>query len=355
MQAHEDFIFHLDEPRDQFRFGRKRLRGWIAARAEVTQLRVGNREVQLEERPDVRRAFPNFAYSTGFLDEVDADELRSGALEFSFRAADQTRSVLEPLRARPRLPLVRRVALHLRKCRPQRNWNAKLDALLAEIELQRGDDFRREEADRLIALFAAHYPNASVVQIGAAEGLLGDPLVDALSKTRWRALLVEPVPELCAALRARYRDKPEVRIAQAAVADRDGEMPLYRLRTTPGETPEWFNHLATLNREVLLQHRGAIPEVESLIIEERVPTARFETLLARYDIDAIDLFVIDTEGHDFEILRDFDFGRFQPIVLMFEHQHLSASDKTAAFALLKANGYTFREMPEGDAIAWRKL
>ena len=115
------------------------------------------------------------------------------------------------------------------------------------------------------------------------------------------------------------------------------------------------SQLATLNREVLLKHRSSIPEMESLLIEERVPTVRLDTLLVRHGVSRIDLLVIDTEGHDCEILRALDFTRFRPVLLMFEHQHLSANDKAAAYALLETHGYNFKETPEGDAIAWRKL
>ena len=82
---------------------------------------------------------------------------------------------------------------------------------------------------------------------------------------------------------------------------------------------------------------------------------RLDTLLERHGISRIDLLVIDTEGHDFEILRALDFTRFRPVLLMFEHQHLSANDKAAAYALLETHGYKFKETPEGHAIAWRKL
>jgi FkbM family methyltransferase len=141
----------------------------------------------------------------------------------------------------------------------------------------------------------------------------------------------------------------------AAVSTRDGEASLYRLREMPNETPQWFNQLATLDREVLLKHRDSIPNIESLIVEERTPTVRLETLLARHCIERVDLLVIDTEGHDYEILRDFDFAHFRPIMLMFEHQHLTPNDKVAAYSLVKANGYELKETPEGDAIAWRRL
>ncbi|MDQ2918318.1 MAG: FkbM family methyltransferase, partial [Verrucomicrobiota bacterium] len=181
----------------------------------------------------------------------------------------------------------------------------------------------------------------------------GDPLAGAFSKTRWSGLLVEPVPHLYQALAARYRDRPNIAVERAAISARDGEAPLFRLREIPGETPQWFNQLATLDRTVLLKHREAIPNIESLIVEEATPTARLETLLTRHQVKGIDLLVIDTEGHDYEILREIDFTRFRPFVVMFEHQHLNENDKAAAYALVRAHGYTCVETPEGDAIAWR--
>jgi len=369
MQPHGDFVFHLDEPREQFRAGRIPLRGWITTQSELTDLRLcgkTERNLRLEERPDVRRALPNYSFATGFYDEIAADDLQGGALHFSFAVGGALRTVVEHLSPPPPAPskLARawakfRHLLALRRARaardPRSRWNAALSALLLEVQIARGGVFRRNENDRLVTLFAEIFPEAFVVQIGANDGVAGDPLVDAFSKTRWSGLLVEPVPHLYEALVARYRDRPGLRVERAAVSTRDGEAPFFRLRSIPGETPEWFNQLATLDRAVLLKHRVSIPEIESLLIEERVPTVRLDTLLARHGVSRIDLLVIDTEGHDWEILRALDFSRFRPVLLMFEHQHLSWNDKAAAYALLESQGYECRETAEGDAMAWRKL
>jgi FkbM family methyltransferase len=369
MQAHGDLVFHLDEPREQFRVGRTALRGWITTRRELTSLRLcgrTERNLRLEERPDVRRAFPNYSFATGFHDEVEAGDLREGALHFSFAIGGALQTMVEHLSPPPPVPskLARawtkfRRGLALRRVRaardPRSHWNAALSAFLLEVQIARGGVFRRDENDRLVALFAEVFPEAFVLQIGANDGVAGDPLADAFSKTHWSGLLVEPVPYLYEALVARYRDRPDVRVERAAISARDGEAPFFRLRSVPGETPEWFNQLATLDRAVLLKHGSSIPEIESLLIEERVPTVRLDTLLARHGVSRIDLLVIDTEGHDWEILRGLDFTRLRPVLLMFEHQHLSANDKAAAYALLETQGYECRETPEGDAIAWRKL
>ena len=369
MQAHANFVFHLDEPREQFDAGRVTLRGWIATREELHDLRLlgrTQRSLKLEERPDVRRAFPNYAFATGFHDEVERGDLREGALRFSFVAGGTPNSAVEHLPPAPTRPswtaqllpkfrrsLARSRLLFARDANSR--WNAALSAFLLEVEIARGSDFRRNEADALIALFAEIFPDAFVVQIGANDGVAGDPLVEAFRKTRWTGLLVEPVPHLYEMLVSRYCDRPGVRIERAAVSTYDGETPLYRLRTVPGESPEWFDQLSTLNREVLLKHRASIPEIDSLLVEERVPAVRLDTLLARHEIYRIDLLVIDTEGHDFEVLRTLDFARFRPTLVMFEHQHLTESDKQAAYRLLEAAGYDYRETVEGDAIAWRKL
>ena len=369
MQTQGDFIFHLDEPREQFRAGRTPLRGWVTTQRELSDLRLcgqTERSLKLEERPDVRRAFPNYSFATGFHDEVEPRDLHEGALHFSFAVGGAPNTAVEHLSPPPPTPsgpsrawakFRRFIALQrLRSAHNSRSrWNAALSAFLLEVQITRGAVFRRDETDRLIALFADVFPDAFVVQIGANDGSAGDPLVDAFSKTRWSGLLVEPVPHLYETLVARYRDRPGVRVERAAVSTRDGEAPLYRLRSVPGKTPEWFSQLATLNREVLLKHRSSIPEMESLLIEERVPTVRLDTLLVRHGVSRIDLLVIDTEGHDYEILRALDFTRFRPVLLMFEHQHLSANDKAAAYTLLETHGYNFKETPEGDAIAWRKL
>ena len=369
MQTQDDFIFHLDTPREEFRTGRMPLRGWITAQQKPSLIRLCGRSeriLQLEDRPDVARAFPNYSFAQGFHDEVEPDDFREGALHFSFVAGGSPRTAVELLPAPPpalsklarlRAKFRRFVALQRRRfaANSASRWNAALSAFLLDVQGARGGNFRRDEADRLIALFAEIFPEAFVLQIGANDGMAGDPLFSSFSRMRWSGLLVEPVPHLYEALATHYRDRPGIRMERAAVSTQDGEAPLYRLRSVPGKTPQWFDQLASLNREVLLKNRSAIPDIESLLIEEPVPTVRLDTLLARHSISRIDLFVIDTEGHDYEILRALDFSRFRPVLLLFEHQHLSASDKAAAIALLATHGYRCRETPEGDTIAWRKL
>src|ERR1700730_10453600 len=107
MQTRGDFIFHLDEPREQFRGGRTLLRGWVTTQRELSDLRLcgqTERSLKLEERPDVRRAFPNYSFVTGFHDEVESHDLHEGTLHFSFAVAGARNTVVEHLSPPPPTP-----------------------------------------------------------------------------------------------------------------------------------------------------------------------------------------------------------------------------------------------------------
>ncbi|HVT37239.1 MAG TPA: FkbM family methyltransferase, partial [Nevskiaceae bacterium] len=53
----------------------------------------------------------------------------------------------------------------------------------------------------------------------------------------------------------------------------------------------------------------------------------------------------DTEGHDYEIIKLIDFGRFRPSLLVYEHHHLTPPDRVACAAHMEALGY--ETMTEG--------
>ena len=69
-----------------------------------------------------------------------------------------------------------------------------------------------------------------------------------------------------------------------------------------------------------------------------VTTISLNDLLAKYNApDTIDYLSIDTEGSEYEILQNFDFGKYHIQVITCEHNYTSAREKI--HALLVANGY----------------
>jgi hypothetical protein len=66
------------------------------------------------------------------------------------------------------------------------------------------------------------------------------------------------------------------------------------------------------------------------------------SLLGELAIEQVDILQIDTEGYDYRVLQLFDFARFRPAIVHYEHQHLNAEDQVAAEALLRGYGYEIR-------------
>ena len=74
------------------------------------------------------------------------------------------------------------------------------------------------------------------------------------------------------------------------------------------------------------------------------------TLLQQTEISSLNLLHIDTEGHDFRILRQFNLRKYKPEIVIVEHKHLNAADKDAMRGHLEGAGYTVREL-EADLLA----
>jgi hypothetical protein len=63
--------------------------------------------------------------------------------------------------------------------------------------------------------------------------------------------------------------------------------------------------------------------------------------------------VIDTEGWDWRILRQFDLTILHPKLILYEHQHLSPQERDQAHQFLAQHTYGWAETEEGDTVAWR--
>ena len=117
--------------------------------------------------------------------------------------------------------------------------------------------------------------------------------------------------------------------------------------------PEWYDQLGSLSKDVVLSHRHAIPNIDDLMVREEVKAITFDELIQRHHITTLDLILIDTEGYDLNILKMIDFSRFRPKLVIYEHKHLSADDKTTASSLLKSNGYAIHSAGENNAAVRR--
>jgi FkbM family methyltransferase len=192
------------------------------------------------------------------------------------------------------------------------------------------------------------------LQIGAHDGKTNDKLYDFIRKYRWKGVLVEPVPYFFDRVVSNYSGLHDLAFENKALADRDGRAMFYWLRQTDDALPDWYDQIGSLHEQIILSHKGDIPNIENYIVAEPVDCISFETLVETHSISRIDLILIDAEGSDLHILQQIDFYRFSPKLVIYEHKHLSAADKQTARELLKGRGYSIYTGDMNDVARRRR-
>ena len=200
----------------------------------------------------------------------------------------------------------------------------------------------RMAGPRVLKAFADAYPEAFFIEIGANDGSAHDHLGPLIRGGRWCGIMVEPVPYVFERLQRNYGDIDRVALANVAISDGDGRMPFWHLaEAEPGDAqlPDWYDELGSFSRDTILGHADRIPDIEQRLRCTEVPTVTFDTLCETHGVEGVDLVLVDTEGHDWEIVRRIDLERYAPRLVVYEHYHLAPSDRLAARDRLAVHGY----------------
>jgi len=190
------------------------------------------------------------------------------------------------------------------------------------------------------------------LQVGAYDGVSHDPFATHVRGGGWNGILVEPQPAAFERLVVNYAGVSGLAFVNAAVAPEAGTRALYVMEDEDGSPVESLGHIASFDRSHLerITSKAGRRFPGTSIGSMQVRCTTFEEILL--EVPALDFLLIDTEGYDFEILKLFDFERFQPAIVRFEHDHLSRADWDDAVALLARWGYRMlRE--EYDTTAYR--
>lgn len=197
-----------------------------------------------------------------------------------------------------------------------------------------------EPLTHLVAEFARVYPDAFFMQVGANDGSKGDYLKDYVDTLGWKGVLIEPIPYVFASLTDRHGANPNLTLVNAAIAHEDGTAELYYLpKDEQSDLPVWYDALATFRKDVILTHAPWIPDIESRITTIEVPTMTFESLCQSQGVEGIDLLQIDTEGYDYEVIRQVDLDKHRPALILYEQYHLTPEDRSDCEQLLHGHGY----------------
>jgi FkbM family methyltransferase len=198
----------------------------------------------------------------------------------------------------------------------------------------------------------ARSPDFFFVQIGANDGVFGDPIRDFVTRTGVAGLAVEPLQDFFRQLVANYRGFPRVKPVNVALHASARSMQLHRVDASRGERlPGWTQGIASFKES----HHAINRVPDDVMVTETVACVTLTELLEQHQVRAVDLLQIDTEGYDSEIIKMIDFARCRPAIIRFEHgmpdNTMSLQQFQACAELLMSHGYYIITEPY-DAIAY---
>lgn len=199
-------------------------------------------------------------------------------------------------------------------------------------------------------------PEPVFVKVGANDGVTADLCADILlAGTAWRGVLIEPVPHCVERLRANYPDTGRFRIKQAAVGSPAGTATFYYVDQRASEVfpglHSMYDQLGSFSRDHILKFMDG--RLEPYIVGREVEVRPLSSILEEAGVGDVHLLHIDTEGHDFEVLKTLDFGAHAPWVIFVEHTHVPPAQKPVMLRLLQDNGYAVHDC-QRDYLALRK-
>jgi FkbM family methyltransferase len=195
-------------------------------------------------------------------------------------------------------------------------------------------------------------PNPFFVQVGGFDGVSFDPLRPHVVDGNLSGLIFEPIPQYFEKLQALYAGSDRVKPVNVAISEADGERTIWRFNPEAverGLLPPHFAGISSFLMEDLLKDTGVLgrssPNAETtaalrqLVQAVPVQCRTLSGLLRDEAVVEVDILQVDTEGYDYIILKLFDFDRWRPTIVHYEHQHLGPADREAAEALLRSHGY----------------
>jgi len=263
------------------------------------------------------------------------------------QVADEDTQIGEPIPMRPMAMTIRDLGLAIARTAP---W---LDQVGRWVYARLPESLHDTPTSRL----RAHSASAlcvTFVQIGAYDGVAGDPIRSlVLEDDRWCGVMVEPQPDVFDRLRRNYlAQASRLQFLNAAISDRSGEKTLFCISEAERKQsglPHWSSEVASFNAEHLRKH---FPHAK--LVSCSVKTMTFAEVADRLPGGHVDVVVIDVEGHERTIIESIDLKRHRVKIIVYEHKHLSESDRLVVESKLRGHGFSLKGFGR-DTIAFRPL
>ena len=201
--------------------------------------------------------------------------------------------------------------------------------------------------------------NFFVLQIGANDGKMADPIYSKVISHRWKGVMVEPVKHLFDRLRKNYEGHNlDIKFENSVVTTYTGEIDFYQFPESyesNKDFPYWANGVGSVLQPFNSPGHNNLKSKNFKMLKKKTPCIKFSDLIRKYDITNIDLLQIDIEGYDGTLLRSIDFDLIKPKFIRYEDKHIDTALKDGLTEIsskqvieyLKSNGYTVGNRTNG--------
>lgn len=186
-----------------------------------------------------------------------------------------------------------------------------------------------------------------IVQIGAYDGIAGDPIYSWVIEHKPDILLIEPQAEAVKRLRENYSSHPGAVIWECAISNEPSGM----LEMTAAEGRGWGSG-STVDvdyREKFAKARGMGPGRWGAFV---VKCMTLQSALAESGFGKpVDVLQVDCEGYDDEAIYASDIGRLRPAIINYEFDLMNRARQEKLRAYLTVLGYKIRRWKYNDEMA----
>lgn len=178
-----------------------------------------------------------------------------------------------------------------------------------------------------------HY---NIVQVGAHKGYTyNDKYITDRLKVEDNAIFIEPIKELFDIMvenHARYKPNNNYVFINSACSNYNGTIELFVPDIEPFTyeiekkyiemgLPQWTDQLVSSLPNHVKNHYINL-DTKSIIVN----CVTLDKIIEDYDIESIDILHIDTEGHDYEVIKGLNFNNIKPNILVFENKHMDGTN-----------------------------
>lgn len=192
------------------------------------------------------------------------------------------------------------------------------------------------------------------IQVGGNDGISFDFLYDFVTSRKSKGVIIEPIPVYYNELHNNYMKYPDILTVNKAVHPEKEKENIYKIKDKNLlDYPDWAKGIASFNKKHLSK---IITDLSDEHIEELEVQCDTLMNIALPFLNNIDYLQIDTEGFDYEVLKQIDFNKYSPAIIKYERVNLLHNTVVEAEKLLRSNGYyCFAEGIDTIAVNLKKI